>query len=190
NTMIVNNAEDFGLSQLYQLRGRIGRAKVQAYAYLMHSAQKLNINAKKRLKALIEASELGSGFQLSMRDLEIRGAGDILGISQHGTVNIVGVSHFLRLLNQTIKELQEEIPIVSGEKGALPEEEVYDVLMEIPIDAYIPGTYIADTKEKILMYQKLAALQRLEDLGELEEEMAEEYGRIPNQVQNLFLVLK
>ncbi len=184
NTLIVNNAEDFGLSQLYQLRGRIGRSKTQAFAYLLHSSQKLSFSAKKRLKALIEASELGSGFQISMRDLEIRGAGDILGVNQHGTVNVVGVSHFLRLLNQTIKEIE------TGEKIADKEEEASDVLIEIAIDAYIPGTYIADTKEKILNYQKLASVQTLEELREVEIEIAEEYGKVPREVQNLFKVLE
>ncbi len=182
NTLIVNNAENFGLAQLYQLRGRIGRSPKQAYAYLLHSSQKLSLNAKKRLKALIEASELGSGFQLSMRDLEIRGAGDVLGVSQHGTVNVVGVSHFLRLLNKTIKQMQEG-------KMTEKDEEVTEVLIEIPLDAYIPGTYIANTKEKILMYQKLAAVQNHEKLHELVQEMAEEYGRMPVQVKSLFEVL-
>jgi len=183
NTLIVNNAENFGLAQLYQLRGRIGRSKIQAYAYLLHSSQKLSLNAKKRLKALIEASELGSGFQLSMRDLEIRGAGDILGINQHGTINVVGVSHFLRLLQQTVKQMEE---------GGIEEkkEEITDVLIEIPIDAYIPGTYVANTKEKILMYQKLAIVQTQEKLQELEEEISEEYGSLPKQVMNLFKVLE
>ncbi|MBI5414668.1 transcription-repair coupling factor [Candidatus Peregrinibacteria bacterium] len=185
NTLIVNNAEQFGLSQLYQLRGRIGRSKIQAYAYLLHSSQKLSLSAKKRLKALIEASELGSGFQLSMRDLEIRGAGDVLGVNQHGTVNVVGVSHFLRLLNQTIRELQEG-EILGGKEI----EEAEDVLIEIAIDAYIPGTYVVDSKEKILLYQKLASVKNLGTLRELQEEISEEYGRIPKEVMNLFKVLE
>ncbi len=100
NTLIVNNAERFGLAQLYQLRGRVGRSRRQAYAFFLYNQQKLPLDAKKRLRAIVEASELGSGFQIAMKDLEIRGAGDILGVSQHGSINVVGVSHFIRMLNR------------------------------------------------------------------------------------------
>ena len=106
NTLIVNNADNFGLSQLYQLRGRVGRSRTQAFTYLLYSSQKLGIDAKKRLRAIVEASELGSGFQIAMKDLEIRGAGDILGSEQHGAMNAVGVSHFIRMLNLMVDELR------------------------------------------------------------------------------------
>lgn len=183
NTIIVMNAERFGLSQLYQLRGRIGRGKRQAFAYFLYQTQKLSIEAKKRLKAIVEASELGSGFQIAMRDLEIRGAGDVLGVSQSGTVNAVGVSHFLRLLNETIKKMKE------GAR-ATESDEVINVTIELPVDAYIPSTYIADSKEKILAYQNLAAVQKGEDLREIMEDFSEEYGKIPREVHALLKIIE
>lgn len=185
NTMIINHAEKFGLSQLYQLRGRIGRSSRQAYAYLMYSSQKLPIDAKKRLRAIVEASELGSGFQLSMRDLEIRGAGDVLGVSQHGSVNSVGVNHFLRLLKKTITQLENK------EKNAGKKEEIeVDVQIEIPLSAFIPSFYIPDNKEKILAYQRFARTTDLESLQEISDTLEEEYGRLTPEVKNLVNILK
>lgn len=184
NSLIVMNAERFGLSQLYQLRGRIGRGKQQAFAYFLYQTQKLSMEAKKRLIAIVEASELGSGFQIAMRDLEIRGAGDVLGINQSGTVNAVGVGHFLRLLNDTIRKMQE------GEKTGSLEEESQNVAIELPVDAFIPSTYISDSKEKILAYQSLAAAQSLDDLKEISDDFAEEYGTPPKEVRSLLKVIE
>jgi transcription-repair coupling factor len=183
NTIIVMNAERFGLSQLYQLRGRIGRGKRQAYAYFLYQTQKLSLEAKKRLRAIVEASELGSGFQIAMRDLEIRGAGDVLGVNQAGTVNAVGVGHFLRLLNETIRSMKD------GQQE-VAEDEVQNVNIELPVDAYIPSSYIADSKEKILAYQNLASVDTLEDLHEIVDDFAEEYGKVPLQVHTLFRIIE
>lgn len=183
NTMIVMNAERFGLSQLYQLRGRIGRGKRQAFAYFLYQTQKLGVEAKKRLRAIVEASELGSGFQIAMRDLEIRGAGDVLGVNQAGTVNAVGVGYFVRLLNETIRNMKE------GKKLEQPEE-AESVTIELPIDAYIPSSYVADSKEKILAYQNLAAVQTEEDLREIADDFSEEYGKIPREVRMLLRVIE
>lgn len=183
NTMIVMNAERFGLSQLYQLRGRIGRGKRQAFAYFLYQTQKLSVEAKKRLKAIVEASELGSGFQIAMRDLEIRGAGDVLGVNQSGTVNAVGVGYFLRLLNETIRNMKE------GKKSE-DTEETENITIELPVDAYIPSTYIADSKEKILAYQNLAAVQTEEELREIADDFAEEYGKIPREVRMLLRIIE
>ena len=184
NTMIVMNAERFGLSQLYQLRGRIGRGKRQAFAYFLYQTQKLSVEAKKRLKAIVEASELGSGFQIAMRDLEIRGAGDVLGVSQSGTVNAVGVSHFLRMLNETIRKMKQ------GARKDDAEDEVNNVSIELPVDAYIPSTYIADSKEKILAYQNLAGAQTMEKLRELTEDFTEEYGKMPRELRSLVRIIE
>lgn len=185
NTLIVNNAENLGLSQLYQLRGRIGRGKTQAYAYFLYNKQKLKDDAKKRLRAVVEASELGAGFQIAMRDLEIRGAGEILGVGQSGNMNTVGASHFIRLLNQTIEEMK------SGKK----EEKLdahEDVTIELPVEAYIPDTYIPDRKEKLSIYQKISAVDSDKLLQEFRNELEDEYGQFPIQVETLFklLVLK
>ena len=183
NTLIVDDAENFGLSQLYQLRGRIGRSKTQAYAYFLYQARQLRLDAKKRLKAIVDASELGSGFQVAMRDLEIRGAGDILGINQHGTIRSVGVNHFLRMLNKTIEDLREGKIMDNGEVKK-------DVSIELPLEAHIPDKYIPDTKEKINVYQKLSSVDSLELLEEFKEDLIAEYGRFFKQVGRLFLILQ
>lgn len=182
NTLIVNRAEKFGLSQLYQLRGRVGRSRTQAYAYFLYHGQKLELEAKKRLRAIVEASELGAGFQIAMRDLEIRGAGDILGASQSGALKTVGVSHFLRLLNKTIEELK------SGEISSDVEEEE-SITVEIPMSAYIPTSFIPDVNEKIQLYKELAAASSLAQLKELKKDLREDFGILPKEVEGLFKVL-
>jgi transcription-repair coupling factor (superfamily II helicase) len=181
NTLIVNEAERFGLAQLYQLRGRVGRSKLQAYAYFLYHTQKLKDDAKKRLKAIVEACELGSGFQVAMRDLEIRGAGEILGASQSGTMQTVGVSHYLRMLKHAVDDLR------SGVKETEVEEEVE---ITVPVQAFIPSFYITDEQEKISVYQKLAGSEEEAILKEFEADLREEYGEPPEQVQNLFRVLR
>ncbi len=183
NTLIVNNAEKFGLSQLYQLRGRVGRGKTQAYAYFLYSGQRLKLDAKKRLRAIVEASELGSGFQIAMKDLEIRGAGDILGANQHGVINVVGVSHFMRMLNKAVEDLKAG-RILEGQ------EEIEDVSIELPIPSYIPDSYIVDSKQKINSYQKLSSADTLEYLKEIKEELVQEYGKLPKEVNNLFKIIE
>ncbi len=183
NTLIINEAEKFGLAQLYQLRGRVGRGKVQAYAYFLYHTQKLQDDAKKRLRAIVEACELGSGFQVAMRDLEIRGAGEILGASQSGTMNTVGVSHYLRMLKNAVDDLR------SGNKE---ETETSDqpVEIQLPLEAFIPSFYITESEEKISVYQKLAGSEDETILGEFEQDLREEYGEPPAQVQNLFAILR
>ena len=182
NTLIVNNAERLGLAQLYQLRGRVGRSKKQAYAYFLYHGQRLKLDAKKRLRAIVEASELGSGFQIAMKDLEIRGAGDILGAKQHGAMNVVGVSHFIRMLNKAVDDLK------AGK--VMSEEEPEEVSVELPLTAYIPDNYIVNSKEKINAYQKMSACDSLEYLMEIREEIMEDYGKMPAEVLNLFRVLE
>jgi transcription-repair coupling factor len=182
NTLIVNSAEKFGLSQLYQLRGRVGRGKAQAYAYFLYHGQRLKLDAKKRLRAIVEASELGSGFQIAMKDLEIRGAGEVLGASQSGAMNVVGVSHFIRMLNKAVEDMQA---------GKTEEsDEITEVSIELPINAYIPDNYIPNSKDKIAFYQKLSSADTHEYLKEIEEELEEEYGKMAGEVSNLFRVIE
>ncbi|MBT6068591.1 transcription-repair coupling factor [Candidatus Peregrinibacteria bacterium] len=185
NTLIVNNAEKFGLAQLYQLRGRVGRSKRQAYAYFLYHSERLKLDAKKRLRAIVEASELGAGFQIAMKDLEIRGAGDILGVNQHGTINVVGVSHFMRMLNKAVDDLKE------GRKGdrVKDKDEEENVTIELPLTAYIPDNYILSSKEKISVYQRLSNADNKSYLDQLQNDIVEEYGRMPREVSNLFTVL-
>ncbi len=183
NTLIVNEAERFGLSQLYQLRGRVGRSKRQAFAYFLYHSQKLKDDAKKRLRAIVEACELGSGFQVAMRDLEIRGAGEILGASQSGTMQTVGVSHYLRMLKHAVEELKH------GGKEEADETEAA-VEIQLPVEAFIPSSYVPDSEEKISVYQKLAGSEDEAILKEFEGDLRDEYGEPPRQVQNLFSILR
>ena len=149
NTLLVNRAEKFGLSQLYQLRGRVGRGRTQAYAFFLYQGQKLSVDAKKRLRAIVEASELGSGFQIAMKDLEIRGAGEILGANQAGSMKEAGVSHFVRMLNKTVEEMKR------GVQG-MEEETEENITVEVPLSAYIPPSYIPNADEKIQVYQEIS----------------------------------
>jgi transcription-repair coupling factor len=183
NTLIVNEAEKFGLAQLYQLRGRVGRGTVQAFSYFLYHSQRLKDDAKKRLRAIVEASELGSGFQIAMRDLEIRGAGEILGASQSGNMQTVGVSHYLRLLKNAVEELK------AGGKG---EEEDLGGSVEIilPFEALLPSFYVPDEQEKINVYQKLAGSEDETLLAEFEEDLKEEYGPLPKQAENLLAIIR
>lgn len=183
NTLIVNSAERFGLSQLYQLRGRVGRSRKQAYAYFLYHMKRLPLDAKKRLRAIVEANELGAGFQIAMKDLEIRGAGDILGANQSGAIQVVGVSHFIRMLNQAVDDLKKGRKVT--DEGGVPE-----VTIEIPLPAYVPDEYIVSSKEKISVYQKLASADTLEYLTELKTQLTEDYGKMPEEVANLFRVLE
>lgn len=181
NTLIVNEAERFGLSQLYQLRGRVGRGKVQAYAYFLYHTQKLRDDAKKRLRAIVEACELGSGFQVAMRDLEIRGAGEVLGSSQSGNMQTIGVSHYLRMLKTAMDELK------SG-SDTLDEDITTEILL--PVEALIPSYYITDQQEKISIYQKLASSENEEILQDFRDDLEREYGDPPQAVDNLFTILE
>jgi transcription-repair coupling factor (superfamily II helicase) len=182
NTLIVNEADRFGLAQLYQLRGRVGRGKVQAYAYFLYSSQKLSEEAKKRLRAIVEACELGSGFQVAMRDLEIRGSGEILGVNQAGTMQTVGVSHYLRMLKNAVEELK------AGRREEI--EEIENVEILLPVEALIPSYYIPDATERIAVYQKLAGSDDEAILKEFEDDLRDEYGELPEEVQHLFAVLR
>ncbi len=184
NTLIVNKAEKFGLAQLYQLRGRVGRSKKQAYAYFLYHSQRLPLDAKKRLRAIVEASELGAGFQIAMKDLEIRGAGDILGANQHGAIQVVGVSHFIRMLNQAVEDQKE------GREAKATTDVPRDVSIEVPLPAFIPDDYIVSAKDKIGIYQRLASADNFDYLEELKDDMVEDYGRMPREVANLFSVLE
>lgn len=175
NTLIVYDADKMGLSQLYQLRGRVGRSNRLAYAYFTYRKDKaLSETAEKRLKAIKEFTEFGSGFKIAMRDLEIRGAGNLLGTQQHGHMAAVGYDLYTRLLEEAIRE-------ISGEE----KEEFIETLIEIPINAYIPDNYIEDEVLKIEMYKKIASIENLEDKMDMEEEMTDRFGDIPKSLESL-----
>lgn len=176
NTMIIADADRFGLSQLYQLRGRVGRTNRTAYAFLMYKRDKmLKEIAEKRLQAIKEFTELGSGFKIAMRDLEIRGAGNLLGAEQSGHMEAVGYDLYCKLLNDAVKEL----------KGDAPAEEEFDTTVDMEIDAYIPETYIRNEMQKLDMYKRVAMLRSEEELSELQDELIDRFGDVPQSVVKL-----
>ncbi len=183
NTIIIDDAYKFGLSQLYQLRGRVGRTDRRAYAYFLYpSYHSISDTAKKRLQAIKEFSELGSGFKLAMRDLEIRGAGNLLGKEQHGFISEIGFNLYCRLLEDAIKELKEE------GKGREKKKDITPVI-DLKIDAYIPKTYILNLAQRVLFYKKLAEIKDLESLERDKEELRDRYGLYPQEVRNLLEII-
>lgn len=175
NTMIVHNADKMGLSQLYQLRGRVGRANRIAYAYFIYTKDKILTEvAEKRLKALKDFTELGSGFKIAMRDLEIRGAGNMMGSSQHGHMASIGYDLYCRMLEDTIKLIKGEI-----------ENEPIETSVDIKVDAFIPSSYITDEIQKIEVYKKIAAIENINDFMEIKSELEDRYSSIPDSVYNL-----
>jgi transcription-repair coupling factor (superfamily II helicase) len=176
NTLIVDEADCFGLSQLYQLRGRVGRSSRQAFAYFTYRKDRqMTEIAKKRLIAIRDFTELGSGFKIAMRDMEIRGAGNILGPQQHGHIAAVGFDMYCRLL-------QKEIAAAGGK--AVEHEEI-NPLLELPVKAYIPDQYLEDASLKVEIYKKIASAQSLTDIDDLAEELLDRYGKKPPQLDNL-----
>jgi len=175
NTLIVYDADKLGLSQLYQIRGRVGRGSRLAYAYFTYEKDKsLSNEAYKRLDAMSEFCDFGSGFKLAMRDLEIRGGGNIFGAEQSGHLQKVGFDMFSKLLNEAVKELR-------GEKI----ENTNDVMVKIAIDAYIPDEYIATSEERMVAYKRISALDSTENVEKLKLELAESYGKLPKEVLSL-----
>ncbi len=178
NTLIVDEADRLGLSQLYQLRGRVGRSNRVAYAYLTYNKDKiLSEVAEKRLNAIREFTELGSGFKIAMRDLEIRGAGNILGAEQHGHVAAVGFDLYCRMLEDAVKEARgEELPV---EKN---------ITIDIQVKAYIPQEYIPDTGVKIDFYQRINAIKDVKEIDQLAEELEDRFGEMPEPLVNLLRI--
>jgi len=180
NTIIVNNADHLGLAQLYQLRGRVGRSNRVAYAYLLYRQGKtLSEISEKRLMAIKEFTNLGSGFKLAMRDLEIRGAGNILGPEQHGHIAAVGFTLYCKLLEETIQEL-------AGKKEVGKQEQ--DIVVDTDWDAYIPEDYIPDTRQKVEVYKKISGLKTENDREDLLDELIDRFGDPPQPVMNLLYI--
>ena len=180
NTIIVENADRFGLAQLYQIRGRVGRSNRQAYSYITYRKDKMiNEDASQRLKAIKEFTEFGSGFKIATRDLQIRGAGSIFGEFQSGHIEQVGYDMYSRLLNEVIKE----------EKGEKIEENV-DISIDLGISAYIPENYIEDSSQKIEIYQDIANCKTEADLQNIIDEIIDRYGDMPDEVNNLIEVAR
>ena len=180
NTMIIHDADNMGLSQLYQLRGRVGRSNRTAYAFLMYRRNKmLREVAEKRLAAMKEYSELGSGFKIAMRDLEIRGAGNLLGAEQSGHMEAVGYDLYCKMLNEAVKEA----------KG-MEVEEKFETSIDINTNAYIPPTYIGNEMQKLDIYKRIAGIETEEEVEEMLEELIDRFGEPPKSVQNLLTIAR
>jgi transcription-repair coupling factor (superfamily II helicase) len=180
NTIIVDRADQFGLSQLYQIRGRVGRYKHRAFAYLLVPGDRaLSEDAQQRLKALEDFSSLGSGFHIAMRDLEIRGAGDLLGADQTGQIAAVGYETYRELIAEAVAEAQGK-PV---RRRQLPP-------FDVPVDAFIPDEYIPTAQQKMVMYRRMAALGSLEDVEEMRAELRDRFGAPPRPVQRLTSVME
>lgn len=189
NTLILDRADRFGLSQLYQLRGRVGRGEHRAYAYLLlPRGRKITDAAEQRVQAILEASDLGSGFRIAMRDLEIRGAGNLLGAAQSGQIHAVGLELYGQLLEEAVKEL------MSGEGGESNEEPrsgpVELPRIELPVAANIPESYIPHTPTRLALYQRLARSRTREELPGFREEMRDRFGPLPPAVENLLTLVE
>ena len=180
NTMIIHDADNMGLSQLYQLRGRVGRSNRTAYAFLMYRRNKmLKEVAEKRLAAIREYSDLGSGFKIAMRDLEIRGAGNLLGAEQSGHMEAVGYDLYCKMLHEAVKEARGEAPA-----------EQFETSVDIRTDAFIPSTYIANESQKLDMYKRIAGIETDEEAEEMLEELIDRFGEPPKSVQNLLTIAR
>lgn len=176
NTIIILDADRFGLSQLYQLRGRVGRSNRMAYAYLFYQKDKvLSELAEKRLKAIKEFTEFGAGFHIAMRDLEIRGAGNLLGTEQHGHIMNIGYELYCKLVDDAVRALGGEI--VNPDR--------VETSIEIDVPAYIPATYVSDELLKLQMYKKIAAIRDSGDKEEIIDELIDRFGEIPQETLNL-----
>ncbi|MEN6485493.1 MAG: transcription-repair coupling factor [Syntrophobacteraceae bacterium] len=181
NTIVINRADKFGLAQIYQLRGRVGRSSEQAFAYLLIPGEDLiSRDAQKRLTALMDFSELGAGFKIALNDLQIRGGGTILGSSQSGHIQAVGYELYLELLEKTIGQM----------KGEKTEVEPFDPEINVPISAFLPEPFIPDTDQRLVAYKRLATASESSDIDDLAAEWRDRYGPFPENARNLILLAK
>ncbi|MFI3170753.1 MAG: transcription-repair coupling factor [Eubacteriales bacterium] len=178
NTMIIHDSDQLGLSQLYQLRGRVGRSNRMAYAFLLYRRDKmLKEVAEKRLSAIREFTDLGSGFKIAMRDLEIRGAGNLLGAEQHGHMEAVGYDLFCKMLNEAVKHLKGELS-----------EESFETVMDLNVDAFIPSSYIPNEYQKLDVYKRISCIENENEMDDMLEELIDRFGDVPKKVQQLLQV--
>ena len=178
NTMIIHDSDNMGLSQLYQLRGRVGRSNRTAYAFLMYRRDKiLKEVAEKRLEAIREFTDLGSGFKIAMRDLEIRGAGNLLGVQQHGHMEAVGYDLYCKMLNEAVQTL----------KGVRTVED-FTTLIDLDVDAFIPAAYIMNEVQKLDIYKRIAGIENLRERDDMKDELLDRFGEIPKSVDNLLRI--
>lgn len=179
NTIIIHDADQMGLAQLYQLRGRVGRSNRTSYAFLMYKRDKLLKEiAEKRLEAIREFTDLGSGYKIAMRDLEIRGAGNLLGEEQHGHMEAVGYDLYCKLLNEAVRK----------RKGTEVSESLFDTSVDLDVDAYIPPTYIVNEMQKLDIYKRIACVEIDEQAEDMREELKDRFGEVPREAENLLQI--
>lgn len=179
NTIIIHDADKFGLSQLYQLRGRVGRSNRTAYAFLLYRRDRLlREEAEKRLSAIREFTELGSGFKIAMKDLEIRGAGNVLGAEQHGHMEAVGYDLYCKMLNEAVLTL----------KGYTKTEDEFETNVDIQVDAFIPATYIRSEAQKLDVYKRIATIETKDELADMQDELIDRFGDLPRSAVNLMRI--
>ena len=193
NTIIVNQADKLGLGQLYQLRGRVGRGAHRAYAYLLYDRKgRLTEQAKKRLQTIFEATELGAGFQIALRDLEIRGAGNLLGPEQSGQIGAVGFDLYVKLLADAVEGLKA---LARGEPPP-PSRMQPPVQIDVPLTAFIPESYVGDLNLRLSLYQRMAAADaprpggQADAAADLERELTDRFGPPPTPVRNLLYIVR
>jgi transcription-repair coupling factor (superfamily II helicase) len=188
NTIIIDKADKLGLAQLYQLRGRVGRGAAHAYAYLLFDRYRtLSEVAQRRLQAVFEATELGAGFQIAMRDLEIRGAGNLLGAEQSGHIGAVGFDLYVRLLSDAVERLKA---IREGRPPPAAQAQQPAPAIDLPFSAHIPPSYVGDLNLRLALYQRLADVDRVEEIDSLEAEFADRFGALPPAVRNLLFTVR
>jgi transcription-repair coupling factor (superfamily II helicase) len=181
NTLVVERGDTFGLAQLYQIRGRVGRSTERAYAYLLYpSAAALTPEAAQRLSALSDYTELGAGFKIAMRDLEIRGAGNLLGDEQSGHVAALGFELYMQMLDEAVAAAEED--------GAGPDEDWEPVRLDVSVDAYVPADYIGYEQAKVDVHRRIAAAREVSELAELRSELEDRFGPVPESLENLILL--
>jgi len=188
NTIIINQADRLGLAQLYQLRGRVGRGASRAYAYLFYDRHhSLTEPAQKRLQAIFEATELGAGFQIALRDLEIRGAGNLLGSEQSGHIGAVGFDLYTRLLADAVEELKA---LQRGEKPPVPSTALPPLAIDLPLVAHIPESYAPDLNLRLALYQRMTRVQHPQDVDDMTQELRDRFGPLPEPVHTLLYVVR
>jgi len=185
NTIVINDADRLGLAQLYQLRGRVGRSANRAFAYLLYDKDRsMTEHAQKRLEAVFEATELGAGFQIALRDLEIRGAGNVLGSEQSGHIAAVGFEMYSKLVAEAVQAIKEIVRPGAGGPPPLPPVPSID----LPISAHIPENYVPDVHGRLALYQRMAEIESAQGVAEMQAELADRYGPVPPSVDNLLYV--
>jgi transcription-repair coupling factor (superfamily II helicase) len=188
NTLIVNRSDKFGLTQLYQLRGRIGRGSNIAYAYFLYDRDKrLTPVAEQRLRTIFEATELGAGFGIAMKDLEIRGAGSLLGMKQSGSISAVGFTLYTQLLSEAVEE-QKAIRAGTREKPQAAKRP--ETTVDLPLKAYIAEEYVTDIDTRLSLYQRLTGLTAVEQVNDLAREIKDRFGPVPAETLNLIFIIR